>query len=92
MEKVRLRPDGWAIASLVLGICGLLPLPIIGSILAILFARRSIRRTKLLGEPNQFARAGLVLGIVGLGYLALTPLSWLFTSALGLLDALLHRR
>ena len=84
-----------AIASLVMGIAGWTLLPLVGSILAIIFgyaARREIRQRpdELTGEG--MAVAGLVLGwimvglsVVGLclGAIALCLLPVIFTSAGG---------
>lgn len=70
------QTSGMAIASLVMGIAGWTLLPLVGSILAIVFgyaARRDIRRRpdKLTGEG--MAIAGLVLGwiMVGLSVIGL---------------------
>ncbi len=62
------RTEGYAIASLVLGIVGLVAFPVVPSILAIVFgisARRRIRQdATLTGEG--LATAGIVLGVVEL--------------------------
>ena len=58
-----------AIISLVAGLCGWLPLPIIGSLVAIVtghLARAEIRR-----EPGRFEGDGLAVAGLVLGYLAL---------------------
>ncbi|MCC8151040.1 MAG: zinc-ribbon domain-containing protein [Lachnospiraceae bacterium] len=55
-------PDGYAIASLVLGIVSFFVIPIIGAILAIVFGNKSIRDTGV----NTMARVGKILGIVSL--------------------------
>jgi len=89
------QTSGMAIASLVMGIAGWTLLPLVGSILAIVFgyaARREIRQRpdELTGEG--MAVAGLVLGwimvglsVVGLclGAIALCLLPVIFTSAVG---------
>ena len=62
------RTSGKATASLVLGICGLIILPVICSTLAIIFgvmARNETAADPTLGGRG-LATAGLVLGIVGL--------------------------
>ncbi len=55
-------PDGYAIASLVLGIVGLIALPLIGGILAVVFSNISRRNI----GPTTMARAGRILGIIGI--------------------------
>ncbi len=58
-----------AIISLVAGLCGWLPLPILGSLVAIVtghLARAEIRR-----EPGRLEGDGLALAGLVLGYLAL---------------------
>jgi hypothetical protein len=62
------RTSGYAIASLVCGILGFLVLPIVLSILAIVFSRSAeseIRRDPAVGGEG-YARAGFVLGVIGL--------------------------
>jgi len=62
------RTDRKAIAALVLGILGLLMLPVVFSVLAIVLGGLSIRatrRNRALGGRG-LAIAGLVLGVVGL--------------------------
>jgi len=59
---VKQGPDGYAIASLVLGIVSFFVIPIIGAILAIVFGNKSIRDTGV----NTMARVGKILGIVSL--------------------------
>lgn len=65
--------SGKAIASLILGIAGLVMLPVVAPILAIIFgvsAKREIAsRTGLGGEG--MATAGIVLGAIGLALAAL---------------------
>ena len=61
-QPVRQEPDGFAIASLVLGIVSFFLLPIIGGILAIVFGNKSIRENGM----NTMARVGKILGIVAL--------------------------
>jgi hypothetical protein len=62
-------PSAYAIASLVLGILGFLVLPIVGPVLAIVFAGMADREIAASGGAvggKGFADAGRVLGIVGL--------------------------
>jgi L-asparagine transporter-like permease len=60
-------PDGNAIASLIFGILGLIALPLIGSILAVIFGHMSTRDARERGErPSTMATAGTVLGWIGL--------------------------
>ena len=65
--------SGKALASLILGIAGLVMLPVVGSILAIILgvsAKREIAaRTGLGGEG--MATAGIILGAVGVALMAL---------------------
>lgn len=65
--------SGKALASLILGIAGLVMLPVVGPILAIIFgvsAKREIAsRTGLGGES--MATAGIVLGGIGIALAAL---------------------
>ena len=60
--------SGWAKASLIMGILGLTALPVIGAILAIVFAR--IAKKKILYDDflggDGLATAGQTLGIIGL--------------------------
>jgi hypothetical protein len=64
-----------AILSLVLGILGLTPiLPLIGSIAAIVTGM--IARREILAKPNEYtgesmARAGIILGWIGVGLVLL---------------------
>ncbi|MBO0832816.1 MAG: DUF4190 domain-containing protein [Actinobacteria bacterium] len=62
------RPtDGLAVASLVLGILGLIILYVIGPILAVIFGHVSLRRTATgEKEGRGMAIAGLVLGYLGI--------------------------
>jgi hypothetical protein len=60
-------PDGNAVASLIFGILGLIVLPLIGSILAVISGRTSTRDARERGErPSTMATAGTFLGWVGL--------------------------
>jgi len=62
------RTEGFAIASLACGIAGFIGLPIVGSILAIVFGRAARKRieqdSSLTG--GDLARAGSIIGWVGL--------------------------
>jgi hypothetical protein len=63
------KHDGFAIASLVLGICWVWG---IGSILAIIFAAVSNKQAKAAGRSSSgLATAGLVLGIIGAALIVL---------------------
>jgi hypothetical protein len=62
------RTNGYAMASFALGIVGLIAVPFIASILAIVFggsARREIAADPSL-KGAELARAGVILGWVGL--------------------------
>jgi len=62
------RTEGFAIASLVCGILGFFGVPIVGSILAIVFAstaRKHIAQDPDLGGADM-ARAGMIIGWIGL--------------------------
>jgi Domain of unknown function (DUF4190) len=61
------RTEGFAIASLVCGIAGLFAVPIVGSILAIVFgsvARKRIAQDEGL-SGDEMARAGIIIGWIG---------------------------
>ncbi|MGH2748077.1 MAG: DUF4190 domain-containing protein [Actinomycetota bacterium] len=75
LDDIRERPiegertSGFAVAALIFGVLGFLPLPLIGSVLAIFFgivARRRIRESA--GELGGYAlaNAGLALGGMGI--------------------------
>lgn len=62
------RTEGFAIASLVCGIVGFFGVPIVGSVLAIVFAstaRKHIAQDPDLGGADM-ARAGMIIGWIGL--------------------------
>lgn len=64
---IRPKTNGWAIASLVMGVLGLTCLFLIGSILAIIFgfiARHDIRRSEGRQTGTGLATAGIVLGVL----------------------------
>jgi hypothetical protein len=78
-----LRPSthGLAIVSLVLSILGLLPiLPLVGSIGGIvtgIIARKEIRARSDLYTGEGTAKAGIILGWIGIGLVVLAGLSFL---------------
>ena len=55
-------PDGFAIASLILGILSFFIIPLIGAILAIVFANKSMERCGV----TTVAKVGKILGIISL--------------------------
>ena len=61
------RTEGFAIASLVCGILGFFGVPIVGSILAIVFG--SVARKRITQDPTlggtEMARAGIIIGWIG---------------------------
>lgn len=63
------RTDGQAIAALVCGIIGIVACPVIFSIIAIVLGKQSEKKIKESGGVligDQMAKAGWILGIVGL--------------------------
>jgi uncharacterized protein DUF4190 len=73
VENAAQRTSGYAIASLILGIAGFFVIPIVPSILAVVFghkAREELRRNPTLGGDG-LATAGIVLGWVGLALTAI---------------------
>jgi Domain of unknown function (DUF4190) len=84
MTVVRPPTNGQAIASLVLGIVGLAVLPLIPSILALVFgyiSKGQIDRSGGAQEGRGYAIAGIVLGWVGIafGILMAAWMWWFFT-------------
>jgi hypothetical protein len=72
------QTESTAVASLVLGILGFVACPVVCSILAIVFgnqARDRIRANPAL-EGENLAKAGIILGWVGLGLFALSILAF----------------
>ncbi|MGH2725608.1 MAG: DUF4190 domain-containing protein [Actinomycetota bacterium] len=66
---VVMRRSSYAVASLVFGILGFVLLPILGSILAVVFARRTKEEIAASGGTlggEGYAHAGRILGIIGL--------------------------
>jgi hypothetical protein len=77
------RTPGNAVASLVLGILGIILCPLICSVLAIIFGRQAkdeIERDPSLGGAGM-AQAGYILGLVGLGLFALGLVFWVVVIA-----------
>jgi len=67
------RPDGLAIASLVLSLVWVAG---IGSLLAVIFGHSSRGQAKREGmKPSSMATAGVVLGYIGLGFIVLFVLA-----------------
>jgi hypothetical protein len=79
--------DGQAIAALVLGILGLVGVcPIVGSIIAIVMGRSSEKRIEASGGTlggEGLAKAGWILGIVGIALGVLFVLFFLVVLAIG---------
>ena len=73
VESAAQRTNGYAIASLVLGIAGLFVIPLIPAILAVVFgqkAKHEIRSDPSLGGDG-LATAGVVLGWIGIALVVL---------------------
>jgi hypothetical protein len=84
VENATQRTSGYAIASLILGIAGFFVVPIVPSILAIVFgqkAREDLRRDPTLGGEG-LATAGIVLGWVGIALIGIVLLFVLLLVAL----------
>ena len=83
LDQAADRTSRYAVASLVSGIAGVLGLPIVASVLAIVFghiARREIRHGAATG--GGLAAAGIVLGWAGIIISALAVLiflMWIFS-------------
>lgn len=79
------RTEGLAITSLILGIAGFAVCPLVLHILAIVLGNQA--RTKIRNDPtlegDALARAGIILGWVGVGLAALALVGFLFALALG---------
>lgn len=75
----RRTTHGLAIASLVLSILGMLPvLPLIGSIGGIItgiIARNEIRANRERYTGEGFAKAGIILGLIGIGLVILAVIA-----------------
>lgn len=77
--SVVIPTSGMAIASLVLGISGLTVLPLLGSILALIFgytARKEIREHPELVSGDGLAVAGIVLGWISVALAVLSILAF----------------
>lgn len=76
------RTEGSATASLVLGIAGLVVCPLVCSVLAIIFGNKA--KGKIAADPNLegegLAKAGVILGWIGVGLGVVTAL--LFIAAI----------
>jgi hypothetical protein len=72
LDQAAQRTNGYAIASLVLGIAGLFVFPVIPSILAIVFGHKA--RDEIRSAPGMtgdgLALAGLILGWLGVALAA----------------------
>ncbi|MBK5093594.1 MAG: DUF4190 domain-containing protein, partial [Actinobacteria bacterium] len=67
VPRAKQATSGWAIASLILGICGFTCIPLIGSVLAIVFgflAKSEIKKSSGRVKGSGLATAGIVLGII----------------------------
>ncbi|MFN2613221.1 MAG: DUF4190 domain-containing protein [Actinomycetota bacterium] len=73
------RTEGLAIASLVLGIVGLVVCPIVGGILAVIFGNQAKSRIALdpTLEGGGMAKAGTVLGWIGIALSVLFVVLWI---------------
>ena len=73
MQSAARRTEGTAIASLILGIAGLVVCPVICSVLALVFGSQA--KGRISNDPSLegagMARAGVVLGWIGIGLGAL---------------------
>ena len=67
------RTDGQAVASLALGIAGLVICPFIPSIIAVVLGTQALQRLRVdpTVEGESLARAGVILGWVGIGIFGL---------------------
>ncbi len=75
------KTENLAIAGFVLGLLSLFLLPIIGSILAIIFSSKALKRMKQNPETSSMrglAKAGLIIGIVGLVLVSIILIPALF--------------
>lgn len=82
--------DGQAITALVLGIVGLVACPIIPSIIALILGRQSERRIQAGGGTiggEGLAKAGWILGLIGLILWGFVILIWLVIAAIAVFTA-----
>ena len=78
--RVRPKTSGLAVASLVLGICGFLCVPLIGSVLAIVFgviSRKNIKQSEGRLGGAGLATAGLALGIISTALIVAWAAVWI---------------
>lgn len=79
------RTEGTAVASLVLGIGGFLVCPLVLHVLAIIFGRQA--QQKIAADPSLdgegMAKAGVVLGWIGVGVTILVVIIVVLVAALG---------
>lgn len=72
------RTDGKAVASLVLGIVGLVACPLVPSIIALVLGNQS--RSNIAADPTLdgegMAKAGVILGWIGIGIFAIGISLW----------------
>jgi DNA-directed RNA polymerase subunit RPC12/RpoP len=77
------RTEGTAIASLVLGIVGLVACPFVAGILAVVFGNQA--RSKIAADPTLdgegMAKAGVVMGWIGIGISVLIFIFWIAVAA-----------
>jgi hypothetical protein len=76
------RTDGQAIASLVLGIAGFTVCPLICSIIAVVLGSQA--RQRIADDPtlegDGMAKAGVILGWIGIGLAALGIVAWVLAA------------
>ena len=78
------KPSGYAIASLVLGICSIVfccsnLIGIICGVLACVFAKKE----NDLGHANSFTKAGMICGIIGIILGAISLIYWIVVTVIG---------
>jgi hypothetical protein len=89
--SVALPTSGLAVASLVSGVAGLILLPLVGCVLAIILgymARREIRQRPGEISGDGLALAGIVLGWIGVGLIVVACLFFGGLAACGMVGAL----
>lgn len=79
------QTEGTAVASLVLGIAGIVVCPLICSILAVIFGNQAQAKIRLdpALEGEGMAKAGIILGWIGIGLAALGILAFIAVLAAG---------
>jgi len=78
------RTEGTAVASLILGILGLIACPLILSIPAIVLGNQAqdrIRQNPTTLDGEGMARAGMIMGWIGVGFAALGVLIFILAAA-----------